>query len=141
MSKDIAKDIFEMHRHFKVHEIVESMDKGTLLKFLNFRMNMIQEEFNETDEAIMNSDPDEIVDGIIDLLVFALGTLDVFGVDINKAWDEVYEKNMQKEPGVKPERANPFGFPDLIKPPGWEAPSHKGNHGILPEVFGVEDEV
>jgi predicted HAD superfamily Cof-like phosphohydrolase len=63
------------------------------------------------------------------MCVFAIGTLDVFGVDANKAWDAIYEANMSKEPGVKPGRPNPFGLPDLIKPADWQGPDHEGNHG------------
>ena len=85
--------------------------------------------------AIESKDPEEIVDGLIDLCVFAIGTLDVFGVDANQAWDQVYKANMVKSPGVKEGRPNPFGLPDLIKPEGWKSPSHEGNHGNLTNAF------
>ena len=67
--------------------------------------------------------------------VFAIGTLDVFGVDAHKAWNAVYEANMSKSPGVKEGRPNPFGLPDLIKPDGWTAPSHEDNHGDFPNAL------
>jgi predicted HAD superfamily Cof-like phosphohydrolase len=90
------------------------------------------EEMNETiDAAVFDKKPEEVVDGLIDLCVFAIGTLDVFGVDANEAWDRVYAANMNKQVGVKPGRPNPFGLPDLLKPTGWTAPSHEGNHGNL----------
>ena len=84
-------------------------------------------------------DPEEIVDGLIDLCVVAIGTLDAYGVDPYDAWDEVLDANMAKEPGVKEGRPNPLGLPDLLKPEGWTAPSHEGNHGILPETLFTED--
>ena len=80
-------------------------------------------------------DNEEIVDGLIDLCVVAIGTLDAFGVDAHKAWDEVLKANMNKEVGEKPERPNPLGLPDLVKPKGWKAPSHEGNHGCLDYTF------
>ena len=54
-------------------------------------------------------------------------------------WDAVHAANMAKVVGVKPSRPNPLGVPDLIKPEGWTAPDHTGNHGILPGLgmFGV----
>ena len=61
--------------------------------------------------------------------MFAIGTLDVAKVDANKAWDNVLEKNMEKSPGIKPGRPNPFKLPDLIKPSGWTAPDHNDNVG------------
>ena len=42
---------------------------------------------------------------------------------------------MNKEVGIKPERPNPYGLPDLIKPDNWEAPTHGENTGILDKVF------
>ena len=41
---------------------------------------------------------------------------------------------MAKEVGVKEERPNPLGLPDLVKPEGWVNPSHSGNHGILNDI-------
>ena len=82
--------------------------------------------------AFTNRDAEEIVDGLIDLCVVAIGTLDAFGVDANKAWNEVLKANLSKEVGIKPERPNPLGLPDLVKPEGWQAPNHEDNHGKFP---------
>lgn len=130
---DWAKDILVMHEKFGVKEWFEANkdNKELMDKYLRFRLSMCKEELDETLDAIEAKDPEEIVDGLIDLCVFAIGTLDVFGVDANEAWDRVYKANMAKSPGVKEGRPNPFGLPDLIKPEGWEAPSHNGNHGDL----------
>jgi len=133
MSTNWAEDINKMHDKFGVHDWFQANrgDKDLMRKFLMFRMLMVGEEYQETLSAINNSDAEEVVDGLIDLCVFAIGTLDVMGVDANKAWDAIYEANMAKEPGVKPGRPNRFGLPDLIKMSGWTPPSHKGNHGDI----------
>jgi hypothetical protein len=131
---DWAHDIYMMHNKFGVKEWFEQNkdDKDLMAKYLRFRLKMCMEEMNETiDAAIFDHNTEEVVDGLIDLCVFAIGTLDVFGVDANAAWDQVYEANMSKKPGVKPGRPNPFGLPDLLKPAGWKPPSHAGNHGDL----------
>ena len=130
MSKDWATDIQTMHDKYGVHEWVQA-NPEKLREFLQFRMKFVQEEFSETLEAIINNDPEEVVDGLIDLCVVAIGTLDAFGVDAHKAWDEVFQANMAKERGVKETRPNPLGLPDLIKPDGWQTPSHANNHGLL----------
>lgn len=132
-----ADDIATMHHKFGVRQWFEQNkhDKDLMAKYLAFRLSMCKEELDETLTAVDNKDPEEIVDGLIDLCVFAIGTLDVFGVDANQAWNKVYRANMTKEPGVKPGRPNPFGLPDLLKPEGWKAPSHEDNHGNLPDVF------
>jgi predicted HAD superfamily Cof-like phosphohydrolase len=126
-----------MHNKFGVKEWFEKNkdDKDLMRKYLMFRMLMIGEEYQETLSAINNSDAEEVVDGLIDMCVFALGTLDVFGVDANEAWNRIYEANMAKEPGVKPGRPNRFGLPDLLKPAGWTPPSHEGNHGNLEKAL------
>jgi predicted HAD superfamily Cof-like phosphohydrolase len=128
---DWANDIYMMHNKFGVKEWFDKNkdNKNLMATYLKFRLSMCQEELGETLDAFDNKDPEEIVDGLIDMCVFAIGTLDVFGVDANKAWDAIYEANMSKESGVKPGRPNPFGLPDLIKPADWQGPDHEGNHG------------
>jgi predicted HAD superfamily Cof-like phosphohydrolase len=131
-------DISIIHEKFGVHEWLRANqhNKELLRSYLAFRLGMIYEELGETQKAAMvDKDPEEIVDGLIDICVFAVGTLDVFGVDANKAWNRVHQANMAKEPGQKAERANAFGLPDMIKPEGWTSPSHEDNHGQLPLVF------
>ncbi len=133
---DWANDITMMHYKFGVKEWFEKNkhDKELMKNYLNFRLGMCKEELDETMDAIEAKDPEEIVDGLIDLCVFAIGTLDVFNVDANEAWDRVYEANMAKTPGVKEGRPNPFGLPDLIKPEGWTAPTHEADHGNFPDA-------
>jgi hypothetical protein len=135
---DWANDIYMMHNKYGVRDWFEKNkdDKELIAKYLRFRLKMCMEEMNETiDAALFDQNAEEVVDGLIDLCVFAIGTLDVFGVDANKAWDSVYEANMNKTVGVKPGRPNPFGLPDLVKPAGWQGPDHTGNHGDIDKAF------
>ena len=138
MSLNWVKDISDMHDKYQVHAWVQKQlaegNTEVLKKFLKFRLECLEEELLETKQAYDNSDPEEIVDGIIDLCVFAIGTLDIFGIDAHKAWDQVYNANMNKNVGMKESRPNPWGLPDLIKPSDWQAPSHEGNHGILHDI-------
>ena len=135
MSKDWVKDMNDMASKYKIHDAVNNMDQTQLRAFLRFRINFLQEELDEMKSASANGmpvDKEETVDALIDLCVVAIGTLDLFGIDAYKAWDEVLKSNMNKEVGVKDTRPNPMGLPDLIKPEGWKAPDHKGNYGKLP---------
>tara|TARA_A100001015_G_scaffold79490_1_gene88195 strand:- start:9307 stop:9720 length:414 start_codon:yes stop_codon:yes gene_type:complete len=136
MSKDWVKDINEMQSKYQTHDWIKNADLNQLKAFLRFRVDFLEEELTETRNAQKVIDSEEIVDGLVDLCVVAIGTLDAFGVDPYKAWDSVLEANMAKEPGVKEGRPNPLGLPDLMKPEGWTAPSHEGNHGILPTLKG-----
>lgn len=141
---DWVDDIRLMHTKFGVREVIRKLDTEKKLKFLEFRLNFLQEELDEAKLAhsvllMSGTTPeertvagDDIVDAMIDLCVVAIGTLDAFDVDSYEAWNRVLVKNMEKEPGIKPERPNPLGLPDLIKPTGWTAPSHADNIGTLP---------
>jgi predicted HAD superfamily Cof-like phosphohydrolase len=111
---------------------MEKLTPDQLRDFLKFRVKFLQEELNESINSVF---PDEFVDAMIDLCVVAIGTLDLFEVDAQKAWDRVHKANMRKIPGIKSSRPNPFGFPDLIKPEGWEAPKHQDNVGLLAKCY------
>ena len=131
MSKDWVNDIHEMQAKYGVHEWMKNAEKDQLRSYLEFRVDFLKEELDETEAALVSMDAEEIVDGLVDLCVVAIGTLDAFGVDAYKAWDEILKANMAKEVGVKKERPNPLGLPDLIKPKGWKGPDHTGNHGNI----------
>ena len=140
MSNNWFKDMQDMHKKYGVNkwmqaELQSDVDWRKINKFMQFRLGMMQEELDETKNAFDKKDAEEMVDGIIDLCVFAIGTLEVFGVDANKAWDEVYRANMSKEVGIKEGRPNPLGLPDLVKPEGWTGPNHEGNHGNITDSF------
>ena len=138
MSTNWFKDMQDMHKKYGVDKWMateKTFDGVHLRRYMKFRIGMLQEELDETKNAFDKRDAEEMVDGMIDLCVFAIGTLEVFGVDANKAWDEVYKANMSKEVGIKEGRPNPLGLPDLIKPKGWKGPEHKDNHGNIADSF------
>tara|TARA_R110002153_G_scaffold89582_2_gene219199 strand:+ start:10609 stop:11016 length:408 start_codon:yes stop_codon:yes gene_type:complete len=135
MSNNWVKDIAEMHTKYGTNKAVRSMDNTQLRSFLKFRIDFLQEELDELNQASKPGipiDQPEVVDALIDLCVVAIGTLDAFDVDAYHAWDVVHNANMNKEVGVKESRPNPLGLPDLIKPEGWVAPEHDSNTGLLP---------
>jgi predicted HAD superfamily Cof-like phosphohydrolase len=132
MSQNWVKDMNDMHAKFGVREVVSKMDANKLTEFLEFRIKCLQEELDEL-KAARNGD--DAVDALIDLTVFAIGTLDLFGVEAYMAWDRVYRANITKEIGIKESRPNPLGLPDLIKPEGWTAPTHKDNVGMFEKIY------
>lgn len=147
-SKDnlFTSKIEEMHDKFGVTDwVMDQMGDGnydTIRKFIEFRIDtQLHEELEETSMAAHNGEPEEIVDGLVDILVFALGTLDLLGVDSKLAWRRVMDANLAKEVGIKPGRPNPFGLPDLVKPEGWVGPIHGDNHGILDRVYAEERKI
>ena len=138
MSKNWFHDMTVMHQKYGVDKWMEKekvSDWSRLRQFMDFRLNMMQEELDETKKAVKDKNAEEVVDGIIDLCVFAIGTLEVFGVNAEKAWDQVYHANMSKEVGVKEGRPNPLGLPDLVKPDDWQGPIHEDNCGNIADSF------
>lgn len=127
---DWVGDIHCMHKKYGFHKAMRDMDEETRRKYLEFRADFLQEELDELRANINN--PEEVVDALIDLIVVATGTLDLFDINAQRAWQEVHRANMSKAVGMKETRQNDFGAPDLVKPEGWVAPSHHGNHGRLP---------
>ena len=127
-----VRDIEAMQDKYGIKDWMEDPENKDKLKdFMAFRLEFLKEEFEETLQAFKDKDPEELIDGHIDLCVIAIGTLLAFGVDAQEAWDRVHKANMAKEVGIKPGRPNPLGLPDLVKPEGWESPSHQGLHANL----------
>jgi len=131
----ISDDIRMMHDFYGIHEAMAKLPKEHLEEYLKFRFRFLQEELNEGVAAIDAKDPEEVCDALIDLIVVAIGTLDLYQVDFKKAWYEVLKANMNKEVGVKASRPNPWKLPDLIKNPDWIPPSHSDNHGLLTQAL------
>jgi hypothetical protein len=131
MSKNWPRDIHDMHEHYGVGKVVDGFDAEKLRALLEFRVKFLEEELGEVKNA---KSAEDVVDGLIDLCVVAIGTLDLMGVDPYKAWNAVHRANMKKEVGIKESRPNPLGLPDLVKPKGWRAPSHKKNLGKIVDI-------
>ena len=134
MSENWVRDIAGMHKHYGVNDKIAEFDAEKLKQYLDFRIKFLDEELNETKKAVREKDAEEIVDGLIDLCVVAIGTLESMGVNSYIAWDRVLRANLAKKVGIKESRPNPLGLPDLIKPDGWQAPSHRHNHGLLSKL-------
>jgi predicted HAD superfamily Cof-like phosphohydrolase/archaellum component FlaC len=124
MSTNWVTDIYDMNEKFGHHGI--DFDGN----FLEFRINFLKEEFREFLEAIDSNDAEKTVDALVDFMVVAIGTMDHAGVDIHQAWNEVHQRNMEKESGPNSTRSGSGGI-DLIKPLGWIPPNHKGNTGYF----------
>jgi hypothetical protein len=133
MSKNWVRDIEKMHEHFGHKDAVNALEPEMLKELLKLRVVMLREEMQEIEDA---ENAEEFLDGLIDLCVFAIGTMDLLGADANKAWNAVLRANMKKEVGVKEGRPNPFGLPDLVKPEKWRSPKVDKYTGKLKELLG-----
>lgn len=86
-----------------------------------FRSMAMLEELNEYIAADTLVDQ---YDALLDLIVFAVGTLERHGFPLLAGFEKVMEANMAKELGQNGEKRGGFKR-DLIKPEGWTAPEAK----------------
>ena len=114
-------DLQQIHDQFQFPR----PDEPQLLddQHMESRVNFLYEELQETQDAFAVKDLEEVIDGLIDLMYVAAGTLDLMGVNGLAHWQEVHKANLQKRSGSNDKRV---GMPyDLVKPPGWQPPNHK----------------
>lgn len=83
-----------------------------------FRVAALQEELNEYRDAILHVDQ---YDALIDLIVFAVGSLERHGFPLQEGFEVVMRANMAKELGQNGEKRGGFKR-DLVKPHGWKSP-------------------
>ena len=114
----IFDDTSEFLRKFN---LIDDVDKNTITKHARLRIEHLKEELEETIGAVEGGDLEEFIDGLIDLIYIASGTLNMCGVDAQRHWDEVHQANMNKERGVNPKRGHNV---DVVKPEGWVEPNH-----------------
>ena len=88
----------------------------------DLRANLLREEFNEYLEAELNDDLVEVVDGLLDIIVIAWGTLlSYVGEEkATRAAEEVFNSNLKKVVG----EGLPIFREDgkVLKPEGWTPP-------------------
>lgn len=81
---------------------IAGKDKLSTLKDIEFQYNLILEETKEIkDKGIDKNNAKEVVDGVVDVMVTALGLmqkLELLGIDMNKAMRDTAYNNLTKYP-------------------------------------------
>ena len=65
-------------------------------KINKLRIDLIKEELDELQEAMVNNDLLEVADALTDILYVTYGAGHAFGIDLDKCFDEVQNSNMSK---------------------------------------------
>ena len=89
-------------------------------KINKLRIDLIKEELDELNEAMINKNLLEVADALTDILYVTYGAGHAFGIDLDKCFDEVQNSNMSKlgEDG-KPifnEKGKVMKGPNYLKP-------------------------
>lgn len=102
-----------------------------------FRVKALQEELDEYNAATTLVDE---YDALLDLIVFAVGTLDRQGLPLLEGFEKVMKANMAKEVGQNGEKRGGFKR-DLVKPKGWVGPEAELKQIIqqVPETRKLEN--
>lgn len=85
------------------------------------RIDHLGEELDETLLAANDNNLEEVIDGLVDLIYIAAGTIAMCGTTLEPHWNAVQKANISKERGMT-KRGHSF---DALKPDGWEPPNHK----------------
>jgi predicted HAD superfamily Cof-like phosphohydrolase len=84
-------------------------------------LDLIREEVEELELALIQNDRVEELDALIDILVVTIGAINSMGADGEGAWNEVMKTNFAK---IDPETGKVRKREDgkVLKPEGWKAP-------------------
>ena len=89
----------------------------------NYKMylGLIQEEFQELQDAVHVNDKVEQLDALVDILVVTMGAIRAAGWDGEAAWKKVMNTNFAK---IDPTTSKVIKREDgkVLKPVGWKAP-------------------
>jgi len=112
----LDEQLKRQHRHFGIDysgppRILDAAEE-------KFRVAAILEELSE---LVLADSLEDKYDALLDTIVFAAGTLERMGLQIDAGLDEVIQSNLRKTLGPNKKRG---GFKlDLVKPEGWQEPN------------------
>ncbi|MGP0593449.1 MazG nucleotide pyrophosphohydrolase domain-containing protein [Nitrospira sp. T9] len=117
---DAQRMVQEFHKQFEIHvsPTPSIPDEPTQI----LRKRLIQEEFDELQEAMREKDLPSIAKELADLLYVVYGTAVSLGIDMEPVFQEVHRSNMSKVGGhkredgkwVKPPTYSPAQLDDLL---------------------------
>lgn len=95
------KMVLEFHKQFNIHvaQTPTVLDEATQ----TLRNRLIQEEFEELQEAMQTKDLPAMAKELADLLYVVYGTAVSLGIDMEPVFKEVHRSNMTKVGGYKRE--------------------------------------
>ncbi len=118
---DMQKMVLEFHEQFDIHVAPKPSVPNDATQTL--RNRLIQEEFEELQEAMQSKDLPAMAKELADLLYVVYGTAVSLGIDIEPVFKEVHRSNMSKVGGykredgkwVKPPTYSPASLEDILE--------------------------
>jgi len=146
-------DVLTFHRKFGLTGGSSSVIRNLTSDEIRYRLKFLYEELGETRKAFGVREPSqsreamishfnnvyidaskydelEVIDGLLDLVWVAFGTLDLMEISedqIRSHWEEISRANLSKErsTGADDPRSKRKNSLDIVKPEGWKGPDHK----------------
>ena len=112
---DAQKMVQEFHEQFDIHISTTPSVPGEATQIL--RNRLIQEEFEEFQEAMQSKNLSAMAKELADLLYVVYGTAVSLGIDMEPVFKEVHRSNMSKVGGYKREDGK------WVKPPTYSPAS------------------
>ena len=112
---DAQRMVQEFHEQFDIHVSPTPLIPDEPTQIL--RKRLIQEEFEELQEALQEKDLPSIAKELADLLYVVYGTAVSLGIDMEPVFREVHRSNMSKVGGYKREDGK------WVKPPTYSPAS------------------
>jgi len=112
---DAQKMVQEFHEQFDIHISTTPSIPDDATQIL--RNRLIQEEFEEFQEAMQSKDLSAMAKELADLLYVVYGTAVSLGIDMEPVFKEVHRSNMSKVGGYKREDGK------WVKPPTYSPAS------------------
>lgn len=121
---NIFKSVTAFHKHHSLHW--HRKKPGVLSSYLYLsRIRFLCEEIREFDDAHKARDIEGCLDGMIDLIYVASGTLHLMGFSASRqaeAFKRVHKANMKKVKVRSVKESKRGTLWDVKKPQGWKAP-------------------
>lgn len=118
---DLFQMVAEFHEKFGLEPTARpDFPYEEIWKLKNVHM---QEELDEIRASAINENLEEYFDGLIDLVYVALGAAYLAGLPFNEGFKRVHEANMKKMRALRQEDSKRGSTYDIVKPPGFVAPT------------------
>lgn len=89
---------------------------------MKVKIGHLVEELTEIQNAYSKQDLPEFVDGLLDLVYVALGTLNLMNMPVRPLWKDIQIRNMAKIRATADNVGKRGSTFDVIKPQGWTGP-------------------
>lgn len=115
--------VTEFHKNFG-HDHRDAPEANIDLSVQSLRLDLIQEELDELNNAMLDRDIVEIADALGDLLYVVYGTAVTYGIDMEPIVQEIHRSNMSKIALDGSIEYNEYG--KVMKPETFEEPQLRG---------------